>query len=106
MARFLSFWDEVPASSEEVRGSSMTIPDQSLSVRDILNRYQLGSVSLDFPSAEEIDDSDFIDTMPNDMDLVEASDLVRNGNDIIGQYSAVSHKDVSSGIDPPSSSGD
>lgn len=95
MPRFRSFWDETPITHDDIRGSSQTIPDQSLSVRDILNRYQLGSIQLQFPSASQIDDSDYVDSFPADLDLVEASEMINQGVDLLRDVSNSSSCDVS-----------
>lgn len=87
MSRFLSFWDSTPIGVESVKGCSMTIPDQSLSVRDILNRYQLGSIQLSMPSSGEVSDDDYIDSFDSDMDLVDAMHLVSDGNDLLSNIS-------------------
>lgn len=50
----------------------MTIPDQSLSVRDILRNYTRDGLSL--PSAESGDDDDFETPLNNYEDLVDAKE--------------------------------
>lgn len=58
---------------EYVDPVSETIPDQSLSVREILTRYKRGDISL--PSVETGDDDD-IDLDDDFDDLVDASDAL------------------------------
>lgn len=94
MPRFRSFWDDTPITFDDIHGSSLTIPDQSLSVRDILNRYQLGSVQLQFPSSSEVSDNDYVDSFPGDLDLVEASEMVSNGVDLLRNFNKSTPQNV------------
>lgn len=69
-----SFWNARSGDCESLDPKSMTIPDQSLSVRDILNRYTLGQMEL--PPIDVGDDEDFDTPVMSDFDdLVDAHDL-------------------------------
>lgn len=98
MARFVSFWDSTPIGVESVKGSSLTIPDQSLSVRDILNRYQLGSIQLSMPSPGEVTDDDYIDSYDNDPDLVDALREVQSANEYVTNLNVTNSKVTDSNV--------
>lgn len=79
---FLSFWDKHPSDTESVVGKSMTIPDQSLSVRDILMRFTRGQ--MDLPPIDIGDDDDFDTPIASDFgDMVDAFDEASRMPDIV-----------------------
>lgn len=86
-----SFYDGSSSDDFEVlRGSSETIPDQSLSVRDILMRFTRGQ--MDLPPIEQGDDED-IDYQGDDFDdLVDAQDSYLNGVDLSSRLQNVQNR--------------
>lgn len=78
-----SFWASKPDDFEFSSGDSMTIPDQSLTVRDILLRYVRGQMTL--PSDPDTSDDDDIDDYSRDSfdDFVDALDDFETGSLIV-----------------------
>lgn len=75
-----TFYNHVPMPPEHIEGKSETIPDQSLSVREIIDRYRLGRI--DNLPIDEGDDDD-IDSYGEDFeDLVDANDAFADGVEI------------------------
>lgn len=75
-----TFYNHVPMPPEHIEGQSQTIPDQSLSVREIIDRYRLGRI--DTLPVETGDDDD-IDSYGDDFeDLVDANDAFSDGLEI------------------------
>lgn len=97
-----SFYSPVD-DKEKIFGESETIPDQSLSVRDIITRYRRGSMEL--PPIETGDDDD-IDAPDFDFDDISAMDSVRIGNDILQDYSAKQTSKTASGDEQPIANAD
>lgn len=92
-----TFYNHVPMPPEHIEGKSETIPDQSLSVREIIDRYRLGYIDqlpVDEGEDEEIDrfDDDF-------EDLVDAQEAFNSGVDA---YSSL-QREVPPVSDSPSS---
>lgn len=73
-------WYDFPHDVEEIVGESMTIPDQSLSVRDILMRYTRGQ--LDLSEIETGDDDDYDTESDEFEDLVDAQESFVRGLDL------------------------
>lgn len=72
------FKNRPSVSYQDTVGVSETIPDQSLSVRDILNRFTRGQMTLppvDYDHHDDFDTPDDFDPM-----LDDPFDLVQNGN--------------------------
>lgn len=75
------FWTFRPNDIEPVLHESETIPDQSLSVRDILLRFTRGQMVV--PPVETGDDSD-IDEIDYD-DMISAQEQVNYGREVIAE---------------------
>lgn len=75
------FWTFRPNDIEPVLHESETIPDQSLSVRDILLRFTRGQMVM--PPIETGDDSD-IDEIDYD-DMISAQEQVNYGREVIAE---------------------
>lgn len=88
-----SFWSPPESDFETVVGVSATIPDQSLSVRDILYRFTRGTMEL--PSVESGDDESFDDIHHFDDDL-DAYESFQNGVSLSEEVSSMA---TSSSID-------
>lgn len=86
--KFRSMWDPFDPnfSKEIIDDDIVTVPDQSLSVQQILQRFTRGTLNdEDIPSNGLVyDDSPDIDNVPEDYeDLVDVMESVKRGNDII-----------------------
>lgn len=73
--KMLSFWsyESIDSSCEHPTGISLTVPDQSLSVREILDRFAKGlapRVALS-ASYDGLDISDSVDPLRNSVDITE-----------------------------------
>lgn len=91
-----SFYDDFTVDFEPpCETPSMTVPDQSLSVRDILLSYSRGQTSL--PPIETGDDESLDDDVYNYDDLVDAHNAL-----LSSQMNLSSQDDLSSQEDPPS----
>lgn len=88
-----SFWTARPDDVEVNNGVSETIPDQSLSVRDILMRFTRGSITL--PPIETGDDDD-IDSDIDVTDMIEAQDAVMYGREVLERVRETRAKEVTS----------
>lgn len=72
--RIATFFQPVRDNEKADVTTNFTIPDQSLSVRDILQRFTRGQITI--PPIEEGDDDD-IDSITNDFDdIVDAYDTI------------------------------
>lgn len=84
-----SFYNPPSHDFEPVVHKSETIPDQSLSVRDILLRFTRGSMPI--PSIDSGDDDDI--NRPDDVsDMIEAQDQVLYGQKLLDEM-RVTQKD-------------
>lgn len=83
-----SFYNSNPIDSESVSSDSVTVPDQSLSVRDILTRFRKGM--LDVPPVISGPDADINDPVDRFDDLVDASQAIKSG---INEIKKMSVKD-------------
>ena len=86
---------------EYVDPVSETIPDQSLSVREILTRYKRGDLSLSSP---EIGDDDDIDSDEDFDDLVDASEALSDALSLRLDSDSPSDPPTGTPIDPPADS--
>lgn len=85
---FLSFWDKHPNDFESVSSDTQTIPDQSLSVREILMRFTRGQMEM--PPIDEGEDDTFDTPLVSDFDdLVDAHDSVVAGYEFASTISNV-----------------
>lgn len=76
-----TFYNHIPMPPEHIAGQSQTIPDQSLSVREIIDRYRLGRID---QLPVDTGDDDDIDSYGDDFeDLVDANDAFSDGVDVI-----------------------
>lgn len=82
--KFSSFWDDVHVDSEWNDGKSETIPDMSLSVRDILTRFTRGQMEL--PPIETGDDETFDSPDVEFDDMIDAVSAVRDGQTIYESF--------------------
>lgn len=86
---------------EPVIGSSLTVPDQSLSVRDIITRFTRGQISI--PPIENGQDEDFDDAHRFE-DITDLTDSITIGNNIINEQRNVSKVVKESVVDNSDSS--
>lgn len=82
-----SFWSEFSMDYEDYTGVvSDTIPDMSMSVREILQRYSVGA--MDIPSIETGEDETFDTPVDEFEDLSDASQAFSVGQSIVEQYNS------------------
>lgn len=82
-----SFWISEAVDAEVITDKSMTIPDQSLSVRDIIMRYRRGDMQL---SPIETGDDDNIDGDDYEFeDMVDAQEYYERGMSVVDELRAV-----------------
>lgn len=99
---FLSFWDKHPSDFEVIDPKSMTIPDQSLSVRDIIQRFTRGQMEI--PPVDSGSDDTFDTVVPSDFDdMVDAHQAVVNGSELYDDLITRYNEKTSSSA-PPSES--
>lgn len=75
-----TFYNHIPQPPEHIDGVSMAIPDQALTVREIIDRYRLGRIdNLPFEEGEDADidyDGDEFE------DMVDAQDAYLHGSSL------------------------
>lgn len=110
----LSFYDAIgkPRGVESIPIDSDTVPDMSLSVKEILQRFRRGTVdinSLVRPSYDGTDDIDD-DTLDGVEDLVDIQNLKLSTHgkvsEILRNHRECSHDDPSGSISSPEVSGE
>lgn len=67
-----------PSEYEVLDKESLTVPDQSLTVRDIISRFTRGQITI---PPVETGDSDTFDDAHDFGDMVDVADAIRVGND-------------------------
>lgn len=78
------FLDAHTIDHEHLSKEVVTIPDQSLSVRDILNNFTRGSLSI--PPVDTSEDDDILLDDSFD-DLVDAFDCMESGSSLVDELS-------------------
>lgn len=93
----LSFWSDSPLDKEDYSSfTSETIPDMSMSVREILQRYSVGAMVI--PDIETGEDDTFDTPVDTFEDLVDATDALHRGQQIVDDYhSDVTNSNVANG---------
>lgn len=96
-----SFLHSQSRDTEVLDSVSLTVPDQSLSVRDIITRFTRGQITI--PPVEQ-GDSESLDDAHEFSDFVDIADAISDGNSALSSLRQQSLSQVDSA--PPSSDAD